>query len=221
MTTRIVLIDDHILIRSGLRKLLESQSGLQVVGEADDGRAGVELARQLSPDIILIDISMPGLNGIDATRQIIAATPSVKIIALSMHSDRQFVTEMVKAGAMGYLLKSSAQSELMMAVQAVSRGQVYLSPQAAAVIVDNYVRREDAKGIVPREPLVFATLSTREREVLQLLAEGKTSKEIAITLSVSVKTIETHRAQIMDKVGIRTIAELTKYAVRQGLTDLE
>jgi DNA-binding NarL/FixJ family response regulator len=213
---RIVLADDHDVVRAGIRGILDRQKDIEVVGEAANGREAVSLARSLRPEIIVMDIAMPELNGLEATRQIVAADAGVKVLILSMHSSRQFVSEVLKAGALGYLLKNNALRELAPAIAAVARGKVYLSPGVAEVVVEDYVRHVPATGQV-----AFSALSAREREVLQLLAEGKTSKEIANSLSLSVKTIESHRAQIMDKLGIHTVAELTKFAVREGLTPLD
>jgi DNA-binding NarL/FixJ family response regulator len=213
---RIVLADDHDIIRAGIRGILVKQTTLEVVGEASNGREALQMARELRPNIIVMDIAMPELNGLEATRQIVAAEVDVKVLILSMHSSRQFVSEVLKAGASGYLLKNNALRELPIAINAVANGKVYLSPGVAELVVEDYVRHVPATGKV-----AFATLSAREREVLQLLAEGKTSKEIANSLSVSVKTVESHRSQIMDKLGIRTVAELTKFAVREGLTPLD
>jgi DNA-binding NarL/FixJ family response regulator len=215
--TRILLVDDHQMMRAGLRSLLDGEGGLRVVGEAENGRAAVELAHSLAPHVVLMDITMPDLNGIEATRQIVAASPQTKVVALSMHADRQFVTDMLKAGAVGYLLKNSAASELLAAIRAVMTGRNYLSPTITAVVVDRLVRGGGEDG----DPSAFAALTPRERQVLQLIAEGRTNKEIAAQLNVGTKTVETHRAQLMDKLNIRTVAELTKYAIRHGLTALE
>lgn len=215
--TRIVLADDHEMFRTGLRTLLEKQGGLQVVGEAADGRELLELVRSVSPEIVITDITMPGANGVEATRRLLEISPQAKIIALSMHSERPFVTVMLRAGAKAYLLKNSAASELLLAIESVQRGETFLSPKIAGALVEGPVRRAAAG----ERSSVFAALTPREREVLQLLAEGRTSKQIGSVLNISVKTVETHRSQIMDKLGIRTVAELTKYAVREGLTSLD
>lgn len=215
MTARILLADDHKILREGLRVLLESQNGLRIVGEADNGRAAVQLAVQLKPDVVIMDVGMPELNGIDATRQIVRQCPRTRVIALSMHSDGQFVTGMLKAGAAGYLLKDSAFEELHDAVQTVLQGKVYLSPSVTGTIVDGYIRSQ------PAQPADIASLTPREREVLQLLAEGKTTKQIAQILQVSVKTVETYRRQLMEKLNTQSVAELTKFAIRVGLTSLE
>jgi two-component system response regulator NreC len=216
MRTKIILADDHKIIRDGLRALIEKEQNMEVVAEACDGRTTVQKAKELMPHIIIIDISMPDLNGIEATRQIISNTPNSKIIALSMHSDRRFVMSMLEAGAAGYLLKDSAFEELTMAIKTVLSGKTYLSPAIASVVVDDAMRHSTQKNSQTR-----VELTAREREVLQLLAEGRTTKRIATQLSVSVKTVETHRRQVMEKLDIHSVAELTKYAVREGLTSLE
>jgi DNA-binding NarL/FixJ family response regulator len=216
MTTRILLADDHRIVRAGLRALLEKQPGLEVVSEAQDGRSAVKAALDLAPDVVILDISMPDLNGIDAARQIATAQPNVKIIVLSMHSDKKFVPEAFKAGACGYLLKDCAVEELVNAVRTVLSGQPYLSPRIAGVMLGEFLQRFE-----PRDKSAFSVLSPREREVLQLLAEGKSTKDIAFKFRLSTKTVEAHRQRIMDKLNVRTIAELTKYAIREGLTSLE
>jgi len=215
MSIRILLADDHKIVREGLRALLEKQPGMEVIAEAEDGRTTVRLARELSPDVVIMDVAMPDLNGIGATDQIIAEAPDVKVVALSMHSDRRFVMEMFKAGASGYLLKDCAFEELARAVRAVAAGQTYLSPGIAGVVIKDYVRR------LSETNSAFSILTSREHEVLQLLAEGKSTKQIASRLHVSVKTVETHRRHIMEKLDIHSVAELTKYAIREGLTPLE
>lgn len=216
MTTRIILADDHGIMREGLRALLEKQSGIEVIAEADNGRTTVELSRELKPDVVIIDIAMPDLNGIEATRQIVAESPGVKVIALSMHSDRKFVREMLSAGASGYMLKDSAFEELDKAVSTVNDNKTYLSPGIAETVVKDYLGK-----IVTDNSAASIALTNREREVLQLYAEGKTTKQIASLLFLSIKTIETHRKQIMGKLGLNGIAELTKYAIREGLTSLD
>jgi DNA-binding NarL/FixJ family response regulator len=216
MSIRILIADDHKLVRDGLRAMLAGQPRFAVVGEAKDGPTAVALAAELKPDIILMDISMPELNGIEATRQILAGRSSTGVIILSMHSDRRFVTESLRTGARGYLLKDSAFEELVAAIDTVAKGKIYLSRTINDIVVDDYVNLA-RNG----ERSAFTLLSAREREVLQLLAEGKSTKETAARLHVSVKTIETHRKQIMDKLDTHSIAELTKYAIREGLTPLE
>jgi DNA-binding NarL/FixJ family response regulator len=215
MTIRIVVADDHKIMREGLKALIEKQPDMEVAAEAQDGLTTTKLARKLLPHIIIMDIGMPEMNGIDATRQIVAENTGVKIIALSMHSDRRFVLEMLKAGASGYLLKDSAFEELVSAVHTVITGQCYLSPRITDIVVKEYLH-----SLPGNDSTAFTILTQREREVLQLLAEGKSTKQIAATLNVSVKTVETHRQQIMDKLQIRSVAELTKYAIREGITSL-
>ncbi|HOE95927.1 MAG TPA: response regulator transcription factor [Candidatus Sumerlaeota bacterium] len=215
MKARILIADDHEIMRQGLRTLLEKNRGLEVVGEAANGREAVRLAAELSPTIVLMDLTMPDMNGIEATRRILKENENLRVIVLSMHADRQFVSESLKAGASGYLLKNCAYDELIRAIEAISRGQTFLSPQIAGVLVEDYRTRLGAPAIAADSPL-----SEREREVLQLMAEGKSTKEIAAALHISVKTIETHRQQIMRKLKMRSVADLTKYAIRHGLTSL-
>lgn len=215
MTIRILLADDHKIMREGLRALLERDLDFQVEAEAENGVEAVQLARKLKPHIVIMDIGMPGLNGIEATRQVTAELPATKVIALSMHSDKRFVIEMLKAGVSGYLLKDSASEELASAIRTVLSGTPYLSPKITGVVLKDYL-----SALTKTEPSAFTLLTSREREVLQLIAEGRSTKEIAATLFVSVKTVETHRQQIMDKLNLRSVAELTKYAVREGLTSL-
>jgi len=216
MSTRILLADDHKIIREGLRALLEKEPDMEVVGEAQDGSTTIKLAKKLLPNIVIMDIGMPDMNGIDATRQIFSETQGIKVIALSMHSDRRFVLQMLKAGASGYLLKDSAFEELALAIKTVIAGQPYLSPKITDVVIKEYII-----SLPKNEESVFTKITVREREVLQLITEGKSTKQIAAFLNVSVKTIETHRQQIMEKLDIHSIAELTKYAIREGLTSLE
>ncbi|MGE5809662.1 MAG: response regulator [Nitrospirota bacterium] len=215
MKIKVLLADDHIMMRGGLRMLLEQHAELAVVGEAEDGRETVRLAKKLLPDVVVMDIAMPDMNGIEATRQLFADRPGVKVIALSMHSDRHFVSEMLKAGATAYLLKQCAVDELITAIKTVLKNQTYLSPCISGVVVDHFVRNTSKLG-----SSAFSQLSDREREVLQLITEGKTSKEIASQLNLSIKTVEAHRMNIMEKLDIHTVAELTKYAIREGLTSL-
>jgi DNA-binding NarL/FixJ family response regulator len=216
MSIGVLLVDDHAIIREGLRSLLKKQPEMEVIADTDDGRRAIELVRELLPNIVIMDISMPGLNGIEATRQIIAEFPDVKVIALSIHSKRRFVADMLSAGATGYILKECLFDELVHAIKAVAAGGRYLSPKITDVVVSDYVKRLSATTESP-----FEALKTREREVLQLVAEGKSTKQIALDLHVSTKTIEANRRQIMEKLNIHSVAELTKYAVREGLTALE
>lgn len=217
MTCRIVLADDHQLLRSGLRSLLTAERDLEVVGEASDGREAVELVRKHRPHVAIMDIGMPNLNGIEAARQIREISSETRVIALSMHAGAQYVGRMLDAGASAYLLKDSAYEELLHAVRTVLDGRFYLSPGITGVVVDDFVKR-----VVQAEPASQLTLLTaREREIAQLLAEGRTTKEVASALSLSVKTVETHRMHLMQKLKITSMAELTKYAIREGLTELE
>jgi DNA-binding NarL/FixJ family response regulator len=211
---RVILADDHRMMRDGLRAVLE-KDGVQVVGEAATGHEAVALALSLTPDVVIMDIAMPELNGIDATRRLTKELPSTKVVALSMNADRRYVIAMLEAGAAGYLLKNEASEELLRALSAVARGHTYLSPAVAGGVVDHVV------GPRERSALVDKPLSPREREVLQLLAEGKSSKEIASVLAIALPTVESHRRQLMTKLNLRTIAELTKYAIREGLTTIE
>lgn len=208
---KVLLADDHQLMRQGLRALLERQ-GIDVVAEAADGHEAIARAKQACPDVVVMDVAMPGLNGIDAARRIKAELPLVKILALSMNADARYVNAMLEAGASGYLLKNAASDELLDALTAVLGGETYLSPAILRGSPNPALRRGTP---VPGSE---KPLSAREREVLQLIAEGKTSKEIAGSLNIAVPTVETHRRQLMDKLNVRTIAELTKYAIREGLT---
>ncbi len=212
----ILLADDHKIVRDGLRALIEKQTGMEVVAEAETGLDAVRITRKLQPNVVIMDIGMPEMNGVEATREIKGSMSEVKIIALSMHSDRRFVLQMLKAGASGYLLKDSAFEELAVAIRTVSGGKPYLSPRVTDVVINEYLQ-----NLPSGEASAFTVLSPREREVLQLMAEGKSTKEIAGSLNLSVKTIESHRQQIMEKLEIHSVAELTKYAIREGLTSLD
>jgi two-component system response regulator NreC len=212
---KVVLADDHRMMRDGLRAVLE-RAGVEVVGEAANGHQAISEVKRANPDVLVIDIAMPELNGIDTTRRLCAELPGIKIIALSMNSDRRYVIAMLEAGASGYLLKNAASDELLSALAAVTRGETYLSPPIAGSVVDEAVGRGLSVRIGPEKPL-----SPREREVLQLIAEGKSSKEAAAILHIALPTVETHRRQIMEKLSLRTVAELTKYAIREGLTSAE
>jgi two-component system, NarL family, response regulator NreC len=216
MSIKVIVADDHRIVREGLCSLLEKEKDITVVGQAENGQTAVRLAQQLNPDVVVMDITMPDLNGMEAAQRICAEARRTKVIGLSMHSDRQFVTRMLKAGAAGYLLKDSAFGELAEAIRAVVAGRKYLSPSIGEGLIDDYINHPD-----PSVGPVFSALSVREREVLQLLAEGHSAKEIAIRLHVSVKTVETHRRHIMEKLDVHSVAELTKLAVREGLTSLE
>ena len=216
MTIKIILADDHQIVRQGLRTLLDAEPDMKIVGEADNGRKTMGLAHELAPDVIIMDISMPDLNGIDATRQILLKSPEVKIIALSMHSDSLFVMNMFKSGALGYLLKDCALEELVKAIRTVMRQKTYISPGLSDILIKDFANHWGGAPVS-----AYVVLTAREREVLQLMAEGKTTMQIAGSLSVSSKTVEAHRKQIMNKLGLHSIAELTKYAIRQGLTSLD
>ena len=215
MIVRILLADDHTIILDGLCSLLGKNQDFKVVGRASDGTSAVRLAASLSPDIVIMDVSMPGLNGIDAARRILAENPKTKIIALSMHNDGRYISAALKSGAMGYILKESAFEELIAAIRTVMKGQCYLSASIAAVVIKDYIRH-----LEKTESGVFSVLTPREREVLQALSEGLSTKEIASRLGVSIKTVETYRSQIMEKLDIHSVAELTKYAIREGITSL-
>ena len=214
---RIVLVDDHEMLREGLRAMLQQHADLEVVGEAGNGREAVELVAQTQPDVVVMDIAMPDLNGIDATRQVVRGCAGVKVVALSMHADKRFVSGMFQAGASAYLLKKGAAQELIEAIRQVAANQIYLSPKVAGAVIEDYVQfLGTTSGAIGN-----ATLTAREREVLQLIVEGKTTPEIAVELNVSEKTIGTHRQHIMEKLDIHNDAELTKFAIRGGLTFLE
>jgi DNA-binding NarL/FixJ family response regulator len=215
MSIKILLAEDHHIIRQGLKALLEAQADFEIVAEADDGRSAVKLARKYTPDIIIMDVSMPELNGIDATRQIVQEIQDAKVIALSMHSDKRFINGMLEAGVSGYLLKNCVASELISAIRSVMKGQKYLSPQILGTVVEGYRVHLSRDKVQPDTPL-----SSREREIVQLVAEGKDSRQIAESLHISSKTVESHRRRIMDKLEIHSVAELTKFAIRQGLTSV-
>ncbi|MDP1990544.1 MAG: response regulator transcription factor [Syntrophales bacterium] len=209
-----VLVDDHRLFREGVRNLLEQQADMTVVGEAEDGRTATDLVQTLSPTLVVMDVTMPDLNGINATRQILSAKPDIKVLALSMHAHRPLVREMLEAGASGYLLKECAFDELVQAIHSVvEKNQVYLSPKISQMVLEDYLRpprKSEMSGIL--------TLTPSEREIAQLITEGKTSRQIAGSMGISVRTVEKHRLDIMRKLKIRTVAELVKYAIREGLT---
>ena len=215
MKTKILLADDHKIMRAGLRSILEKQPDMEILGEAQNGLVALQLAKKLRPDLIIMDISMPDLNGIEATSRILAELSGLRVLALSMHSDRGFLIKMLKAGASGYLLKDCASEELIDAVHVIMKNRLYISPAMVDDMVRGYVQ------MASREDLsAFSVLTTRERDVLQRLAEGKSVKEIAHALNISVKTVETFRHRIEDKLHLNSIAELTKYAIREGLTSL-
>ena len=213
MNTDVLIADDHQIVREGLRSLLAKEPWIRVVGDAAEGRTTLRLARELAPDVIIMDVAMPDLNGIEATRQIVAEFPAIRILALSMHDDRRFVLNMLKAGAKGYLLKDCAFKDLVKAIRVVVANRIYLSSEVADILAQDYRASATSK-----ESSALQTPSPREREVLQLLAEGGSSHRIAESLHISIKTVETHRAQLMAKLKVRSVAELTKYAIREGLT---
>jgi DNA-binding NarL/FixJ family response regulator len=211
MNIKVLLVDDHKIVRHGLRALLEKEADMDVVSEAGSGRDAVQLAGELLPDVIVMDIAMPDMNGIDAARRIVADHPECRILALSMLGDKRFVFEMFSAGAKGYLFKDCAADELVRAIRAVHHGEMYLSSQIAGIVIKDFIKLT---------PEASPDLTSREREVLQLIAEGKNAKEIAFILKLSSKTVDTFRQSIMKKLGLKTVAELTKYAIREGLTSL-
>ena len=213
MNVKIIIADDHKIMRDGLRNMLEKESGMEVIAEAKNGREAVRLAEQLRPDILIMDITMDDLNGMDATRAIVAKELGSRVIALSMHADKRFVAGMFEAGAMGYLLKECAYDELLQAIRQVLGGRTYLCSMISGVVIRDYIQR-----MRKSEP---SLLSPREKEILQLMAEGSTTKRIADQLKVSVKTVETHRQHVMEKLNIFSIAELTKYAIKEGITSLD
>ena len=213
MGIRIVIADDHKMVREAISSLLSNEIGMEVVGEAEDGRTAVQLARELQPDVIIMEVVLPSLNGIEATRQIVRELPTAKVIALSTRSDGRSVREMLKAGASGYVPKDCAFQELVTAIGNVVSNQTYLSSKISGIVVEEYIHR-----LAEHDDSAYSLLTPREREVLQLIAEGKSTKTIARELFVSNKTIEWHRSQLMHKLGVQSVAELVKYAISEGLT---
>jgi two-component system response regulator NreC len=207
---RVLLADDHSLVRQGFRRILEAQPDLEIVGEASDGREAVELAAQLKPEVVVMDVAMPGLNGIEATRRICESSPRTRVLALSMHRDSVYVREILRAGARGYLLKDAFDADLVSAVRAVARGEGFIAPAIADCVLADYRQHVS-------DPIDL--LTAREREVLQLIAEGKTNKEIASLLNLSVYTVDAHRGRIMEKLNLHSAGELVRFAVRKGLID--
>ena len=207
---RILLADDHAVVRQGFKMILDAQADMEIVGEAANGRQAVDLAEQLRPDVVVMDVSMPELNGIEATRRLASSLPRARVVALSMHKDSVYVREILRAGARGYLLKDSGAADLVAAIRAVASGESYLSPAVSNAVLDDYRR-------LATNPIDL--LTSREREVLQLLAEGKTNKEIAGVLNLSVYTVEAHRGRIMEKLNLHSIGELVRFAVRSGLIE--
>ncbi len=213
---KVIIVDDHQLLLDGLSSILEKEREIQVIGLAKDGLEALEQVRLHLPDIILLDITMPRLNGLDAARKILNEQPDIKIIMLSMHADKRYIRESIQIGARGYLLKESAIKEVISAIREVQKGAFFFSHEIETQVMQDYVKRIKSGDSISESPL-----SLREREVLQLLAEGKSTREVASLLVISIKTVESHRRQIMDKLGLHSIAELTKYAIREGLTQLE
>jgi len=216
MSIKIILADDHAVLRHGLSKSFQNEKDMEVIAQAKDGRSTVELVKELKPDVVIMDIGMPDLNGIEATRQIKQEHPKVKVIGLSMHSSKNFIIEMFRAGAVGYLLKDCEFDELVNAIRVVANNKTYISPAISDVVVENYMRQTPGS-----DNSAFSILSKREREVLQLLTEGKTTKQIAKRLHISSKTVEAHRLNMMNKLKMDSIAQLTKYAIQEGLTQPE
>jgi DNA-binding NarL/FixJ family response regulator len=219
---RILIADDHELARRGIRALLESHPGWEVCGEAKDGRETVELAVSMKPDLVLLDIGMPNLNGLEAARQILAASPEVAILILTMHDSDNVVREVLRAGARGYLLKSDAGRDLVAAVEALQLQRTFFTTRVSQMVLDGFLDRQtrNPSPISKGDDRTGDSLTSREREVIQLLAEGKTSKEVAVTLHLSVKTAETHRTNLMRKLGLHSVADLTRYAVRNGIVQV-
>lgn len=210
---RVLLAEDHTIVRKGLRSLLDGETGIEVIGEAGDGREAIEKVRQLRPDVVLMDITMPGLNGLEATRQIKKRFPEVKVVILTVHTTEEYILQILRAGASGYVVKQAAPTELLSAIQAAYRGDSFLSPSISAKVIEEYIRQAEAMA----ERNSYNRLTDREREVLQLIAEGHSNREIAELLHISVKTVETHRTHLMDKLDLHNTAELTQYAIRKGV----
>lgn len=216
MKTFVMIVDDHQIVRDGLKAILHHEEGIGVIAEADNGRTALRLVDELKPEIVIMDIAMPDMNGIEATRRISSEHPEIKVLILSMHHDKRMVIEVFNAGARGYLLKECASDELLRAIRTLLQGETYLSPKISSIVVKDLVKKQQGEN-----PSEIFSLSSREREVLQLLAEGKNMKEIAFTLDVSIKTVEAFRKRLMDKLKVNSIAELTKIAIREGLTTLD
>lgn len=211
---RVLLAEDHTIVRKGLCSLLDKETGIEVVGEAEDGREAIVKAEELHPDVVVMDIAMPGLNGLEATRQLKKRFPDMKILILTMHANEEYVLKSLKAGASGYLVKKAAPTELISAINAVHLGHSFLSPSISRTVIDEYIRRSEEISVGEEG---FEQLTVREREVLQLIAEGRKTREIAELLYISIKTVESHRSHIMDKLDIHSTAELTRYAIRKGI----
>jgi DNA-binding NarL/FixJ family response regulator len=218
-TITIVLADDHVLVRAGIRAMLDELPDVQVIAEAGDGRQALDLIQQQPPDVVLMDIAMPGLNGLDSAARIARDHPDVRVVILSMHMTEEYVISALRAGASGYLLKDADPAELALAVRAVARGETYLSPGVSKHVIDDYLRRTGGSQELDLHPESIHPLTPRQREVLQLIAEGNTSREIAQILQISLKTVESHRQGIMDRLDIHDLAGLVRYAIRKGLVD--
>ena len=214
---RVLLVEDHTIVRKGLRSLLDGEAGIEVIGEAEDGREAVEKVQQLLPDVVLMDIAMPGLNGLEATRQIKKRFPEVQVLILTMHANEEYIFQILRAGASGYVVKQVAPTELISAIRAAYRGESFLSPSISKKVIQEYIRQAEAMG----EENSYDRLTDREREVLQLIAEGHSNREIAELLHISAKTVQTHRAHLMDKLDIHSTAELTQYAIRKGVISVD
>jgi DNA-binding NarL/FixJ family response regulator len=212
MALRILIVDDHAIVRRGIRSLLESHDGWEVCGEATTGRDGVEQCRQLRPDVVVMDLSLPELNGLDATRQILKSAPDTEVLMLTMHHSEELARDVLKAGARGFMLKSDADQNLITAVDALRQHKPFLTPAVAEFMLDDYVR-----GDAPQTDAARPSVTAREREIIQLIAEGQSNKEVASTLGISVKTIESHRASIMKKLRLRSVSDLVRYAIRNKI----
>ncbi|HZT37175.1 MAG TPA: response regulator transcription factor [Bryobacteraceae bacterium] len=213
MSIRVLVADDHTMIRSGLRMLLEREPGFEVVAEASDGRQAIELAESLKPDVAVLDIGMPNLNGIEATRHIVQKLPRTRVVVLSMHADESYVLRALKSGARGYLLKDSAESDILNSIRAVNEGKAYFSPEISKMLAEDYMRQMQQRGVEDS----YELLTAREREILQMLAEGRSNKEISSALNLSLYTVETHRSNILQKLNLHSLPELILYAVRKGI----
>ena len=215
---KVVIAEDHTIVRKGLCALLEAEPDIEVIGEAENGREAIKIVEKLLPDVVVMDIAMPGLNGLETTRQLIKRIPKLKILILTMHDNEEYIFETLRAGASGYLIKRSAPNELISAIQSVYRGESFLSPAISKKVIDGFVQRGVQTAVEDED---YQKLTAREREVLQLIAEGHANRDIARLLHISIKTVESHKAHIMEKLDIRNIAELTQYAIRKGLISLE
>lgn len=214
---KVLLAEDHTIVRRGLRRILETEAGIEVVGEASDGREAIAKAQKLRPDVVVMDISMPGLNGLEATRRIKKMAPEIQVLILTMHTTEEYIFPILRAGASGYVVKDAAPTELIAAIQAAYQGESFLSPVVSKKVVEEFIRR----GALEAEEDDYEKLTDREREVLQLIAEGYTTREIAEKLYISEKTVETHRARVRQKLGLHSTAELTQYAIRKGIISVD